>query len=111
MRGVVAVAAIAAGPAAADHLSAYTGLFGSGLEDGTGEMIDLGAPDVAAVWRTLLGVHPLPPGGSWDDFLASEQRNGRNTLMSQSVMAQQVAYEALASERRRGWTAYPVPRR
>jgi hypothetical protein len=72
---VIAVLTLA-GAAAAGGYAARTGLFGSGGEEGSGEMIRTDAPDAATVVGQLGAGIPLPPGGSFAKATASMQANG-----------------------------------
>jgi hypothetical protein len=94
--GTGLVAAVAIGvPAAAGGLSAHTGLVGRGGEDGHSERLRLDAPDVGEVYGKYTSRHSLPPGGSWDEFLARMTRpDADRGEASEEVVAQWVAWEA-----------------
>lgn len=92
--GLSCAAALGA-PAAADVLTARTGVFGQGGEDGRGEILRLDAPDIADVYRRHQASVPLPPGGTWTDMMARVTDPGRGTTyMSETGVAGEVALEA-----------------
>jgi hypothetical protein len=92
--GLAAVVAVGV-PAAAGGLGAHTGVVGRGGEDGHSERLRLDAPDIGAVYAEYTSRHPLPPGGSWDPFLARMTRpDAELGEASEEVVAQWVAWEA-----------------
>ena len=82
-------------PAAAGVFSSHTGIFGNGGEDGHGEMLRLDAPDIRAVYERHQAEFPLPPGGTWDAFMARMTAPGREpTIQSESGIVGDLAFEA-----------------
>src|SRR5262245_7654693 len=94
---LVAAAAlgIAATGAAATGALARTGLFGSGGEDGTGEFIELGAPDAPSVINDIGSDIPWAPGASPDETLRKmTQEPG---LITESGVRSMLAWNAACS--------------
>jgi len=89
---VVAALGLGAGAAAADGFFARTGLFGSGGEEGTGELIRLDAPDASEVIAEVGGDIALPAGGSFDDLTAS--MSGEPTEMTESALRSTLEFDA-----------------
>ncbi len=69
--GVAVILGVGATGAAASGLLARTGLFGSGGEEGSGEIIDLGAPDAQSAVEDLGAGIPFPPGADADSAAAN----------------------------------------
>lgn len=89
----VALGAGATGAAAAGGFFARTGNFASGTgEDGTGEIIDVGAADAMEVISQLDADIPLPPGGTWDDMAA--RFTDDPSLMAESVLRSTMEWNA-----------------
>jgi hypothetical protein len=91
-------------PAAADWVSAHTGLFGEpGLtETDTSEWLDAASPEIADIARDLGTQYPLPSGGSYDDAIARLQANGG--LVQETGVDNFMAHEA-ACQWDRAWLA------
>jgi hypothetical protein len=98
--------AVAVGvPAAAGQLTARTGVHASGGEEGTSERIDVKAPDVGGVYQQYFDEHELPPGGTWDAFLARQAKVEQDSsVVPEDVVAQWVAWEARC-QWERAWLA------
>jgi hypothetical protein len=94
--GVGLTAALAIGvPAAAGQFTARTGELGKGGEEGTAERVRLDAPDIGNVYEEYTSKRELPPGGTWDAFLARMSKvDAGSAVVSEDVVAQWVAWEA-----------------
>jgi hypothetical protein len=78
---------------------ARTGTYGAGGEMGTSELIRLGAPDAAVVLTELGANVPLPPGATFDDFIA--RRTKQAGVESEDGLRGTLEFAAACQ-----WTAY-----
>lgn len=95
---VIAVLTLA-GAAAAGGFAARTGLFGSGGEEGSGEMIRTDAPDAATVVAHLGADIPLPPGGTFAH--ATESMRASGGLMTEDGVRMTLSWSAACQ-----WATY-----
>lgn len=105
---VAVAAALAEGAtaAAADHLvHAHTGWFGRGgtSEEGAGEFIRLGAPDVASVVDRIGAQIALPPGSDFEQWKAHNLRPAVNGGAEMTTSGIRASLEMVASC---AWTGY-----
>ncbi|MDQ1424713.1 MAG: hypothetical protein QOD72_2211 [Acidimicrobiaceae bacterium] len=103
---VAAALAVGATAAAADHLvHAHTGWFGRGgtSEEGPGEFIRLGAPDVASVVDRIGAQIALPPGSDFEQWKAHNLRPAVNggAEMTTSGIRSSLEMDAACA-----WTGY-----
>jgi len=90
--GVAVILGVGATGAAASGLLAHTGLYGSGGEEGSGEIIDLGAPDAPTAVEDLGTDIPLPPGA--DAAAAAADMTENPSLMTEEAIEGTLSWKA-----------------